>query len=1506
MSVKCVVHYQGIGAQDDNLLPLTREKYDRLLEAKNARERLSGANSHEPQGRGIPVAFDECYTCHQSCYKKYTMAISVFKKKGRKIEMETPPSTRKKRCEIVAPTAILFPKHCMHPKCLSPNVIKHGGERQMPAPLVTKNACQSVLDAASILGDEEMLTKIRGQDLIAREFLMHRKCFRDYTRNISSNRRPTTSVDATEADIQPNPDKLQELKQFVQENIIDNGRSVSLRLLTELYGFDPDDSRRRGKVKEKLQTLFPDQLLYVTVDYHSVQIVISLTSVTNVDAKGFVKNNDRMCFDRVSGVLQREMDEVIGNAETLPWPPTTEALRRQDRKAPGHLIDFILDVLHNKKYHHVPGTEIKRFADSVAQDIIFCYSGGSFFTEKHVMLGTGLHSLTGQKIPVSILARFGHCIKYDTIRAIEAGQAELARKLSEDGYELPLIPKTDQDIVHTIFWWDNYDEYKENQSGGIHTTHGIGWQESGEGAVARPSVPSTDVQRSRGYHAQATTLPACKINPHVPPPTFPSTPPSSQLAARENERELFLWKTMRKYHGLSNQIIPRFIGHIIERYANPMHPKTYMTFLPPIMRPITDYGTITECIYQSQRMAEHCNLKYVQIVADVGAASKFLHVVWNNPITLKNVIIHLGDMHAFMENFSVVGKFVEGSGFDEIVFQSGEAHTGTIRGILSGKHYNRAWTTHEAFAEAIDRFFVIAYMSEEMRQITEFISALPDQTDIRRALLQSGILDEVHQKYSSLKTECLNGCMGATPRYWMMYVDMIDRQLVMHSAINLNDFDARLRCWQEFLPFYFSMNKTNYARYGSYYCQQMMNLDHTHPGAREEISTVSVCRNDDGIGQSIDAGGEQTFMRSAKTAGGLRNLSNRPDSYEKWVRNRPYAAQMVEALIQLADMDIAANPRKSLRPSQIKKSENTVKNIMQTITQYFVMPFDKSLNPANLFNLVSGKPLEQTAADTLLSCHKRGAKQLEQFSERLTGKDGASAFFDPISRVPWKSFKDGVVKSTVKSKSGKVKDIALQRHILGILAAKSTEMEKPIDFRATLSYPLAPVPLSLASSDGMQRKTVKSKLMDALQIPSSDQPPPDNNIVYILDVIAQIRAMVNVPDTFRLLARRLLNDIPARYKTVYLACDRYDCASIKNAEHALRADHRNTTEYNVSKPDMKIPDFSTFMKNSSNKQQMMERIKDVLVEERGNQGDRVVYYTTGSKCLKITGNGVIAVNSLSTDHMEADTMIAYLAKHAANCNSGQKTVCLVRSPSGDVDIPVVLLNIQHENLKIYIDNGTGKSRKVLNICESSMSPTQKKAVTGFHALTGNDYNSAFFYKGKLNLWEKIKDDENILESFCRLGTEPEVSHNLQNELEKIVCLFYGQKKCNSVNEARYKIFWSNYKRGKIIDLCFLPPCRSSLVLHCMRANYIARMWRLSDLPILSLPPVSESGWMGDFRIKWVEIPYPKEISELLIETDDESDVESEQANAIYDDIMYDETESYSIEDFADQVSDDLW
>ena len=129
-----------------------------------------------------------------------------------------------------------------------------------------------------------------------------------------------------------------------------------------------------------------------------------------------------------------------------------------------------------------------------------------------------------------------------------------------------------------------------------------------------------------------------------------------------------------------------------------------------------------------------------------------------------------------------------------------------------------------------------------------------------------------------------------------------------------------------------------------------------------------------------------------------------------------------------------------------------------------------------MYNLASRRPLPEEATEHLLSLEKQGQGLLSDFSKRLhLSEEQTSAFFDPIARVPWKGFCNAEKKAKITAK-GKTKDVAVQRDILGLLMAVSKE-GAVVDLDKASSYALSPVPL--ATSDGIRRKTCKSKLMDA-------------------------------------------------------------------------------------------------------------------------------------------------------------------------------------------------------------------------------------------------------------------------------------------------------------------------------------------------------------------------------------------------------------------------------------------
>ena len=80
-------------------------------------------------------------------------------------------------------------------------------------------------------------------------------------------------------------------------------------------------------------------------------------------------------------------------------------------------------------------------------------------------------------------------------------------------------------------------------------------------------------------------------------------------------------------------------------------------------------------------------------------------------------------------------------------------------------------------------------------------------------------------RYEAFKQTIRSGDLGKTPQFWMIYLDLMKQQHALHISVQENNLEQRLHAWQYFLPYYFAMNKSNYARYGSFYLRSMKSAD---------------------------------------------------------------------------------------------------------------------------------------------------------------------------------------------------------------------------------------------------------------------------------------------------------------------------------------------------------------------------------------------------------------------------------------------------------------------------------------------------------------------------------------------------------------------------------------------------------------------------------------------------------------------------------------------------------
>ena len=286
-------------------------------------------------------------------------------------------------------------------------------------------------------------------------------------------------------------------------------------------------------------------------------------------------------------------------------------------------------------------------------------------------------------------------------------------------------------------------------------------------------------------------------------------------------------------------------------------------------------------------------------------------------------------------------------------------------------------------------------------------------------------------------------------------------------------------------------------------------------------------------------------------------------------------------------------------------------------------------------------------------------------------------------------------------------------------------------------------------------------------------------------------------------------------------------------------------------------------------------------------------FSSCNSFIEMNADSVQERPELVTTHVEADYMFSTYARLETNA--------LVRSRSGDVDIIASLVGQNDLPEQLYIDNGTGTGRKMIQPSLCELSSDERTALIGFHSFTGNDYVSSFFRKGKKTCWKIAKRKPEFMKFFVALGRSAEVTDDMIEQAESYVCALYGKMKLRTVNEARAKIFWEKYNKSKkVIELSMLPPCKANLIFHVQRSNYVAYLMRSTVLKP-NVEHFTDHGWSEDGKAIWCKDYLPDEMADVLYDDAVESKKKENQENEGTEE-LFDEEEND--EDGPDEEDDD--
>ena len=1281
---------------------------------------------------------------------------------------------------------------------------------------------------------------------------------------------------------------LKQIVQYLQVNVVEKKEIVQLTFLHRLYvniledrGFLQPNFLRKT-LRSKIEKCDIAQYLgFTTID--TGRGFISYTIIFNCSiaiGEAIKKAYHLSTVDKLHDValfLRKSIQNAFRVGKDFPWPPTAADLDVEP-DIPEQVTKFLNYVISgtDSTTSTAESDHAHRIVLSIGQGICRAVTNGEWKFPKHILLAETVRHLYRSKKLLTILNRLGNCESHNFTLELEGAMAKALQEVSTH-----LTPRIVQGEDNLVFHseWDNLNKVTSNihESNIVNSTGGIMIQE-----VKSDVDLSTDNRQLPQYERSKTrSQPSCepeilpsfhlyqRVGPTLPVNAVYNHPLANVDIYKKHLNEHHVWFFARVLGSSGEkQLVPSYGGFVS---ATGMIPKRKSTidFYTPIHQPFTDYAVIQELLKRSEEATDAVGQHYVLNTFDLGGCMKALPIIWRFPDKFKRHVVTPGPFHTCMNYIGMLtGHKCRGSGYAEILIESGLATSGCLKNIMSGKAYAKALFALKTVCEAMQRLLLEKYLAETEEVNVPFESLVKLVTKSSRENLDTVLADEMMQnflhKYLAYEDKVKQGHLGKTAQFWMSVIDHYRLILMLLDSVKKNNLSLFHKCNSDMADLFFAYDGPNYSKYLVWLDLFLTNIDKSHPGAKELLQNggIAVARSLlPGALSAVDKTMEETFMKFAKSHGGLGGIFHMFGAYERWCKTTSNRAQYYEKMLEMCGLiDDPECPVKGthreLLPSEIKKSEEAVQRTMAAIKN-FTNPFEIA-DKDRLYSLASGAVVSLDVETDLLQAESLGKKRKEEFiKNRFVNGSPRDRFFDQNKKLKLKTME--ACNKTVKltTSDGRLIQYKEQSDLAFMLLIKSQLLDEPLDLDELVCYSLFPVPPSLGTSDGFLAKTRKAKMANLILKDYTDPVTYPDNALHIDDGNATMHMLRDVPATFGEIIMKIFDQMVAK-KNFIFSTDSYHPDSIKAQERIRRG---CSQKYIVHGPLTRKPtDFKLFLQNDSNKQQFFQLMLEVAKTNDASDriakcGTAIIIVDGKAYQLKISAEGgeveCQEIYELRSNQEETDTRVVLYLKYAISL--GYKSA-VVRTPDSDIFF-ILLFHANSINLIIYLDTGTGKNRKLINVSEIAKDKGQEYCSTmlGLYDFSGQDAISAFKGKGKVGPLKKLTKNPKYMKAFQRLGDDWTVDDTVYKDLEAFTCLMYGYPREKSVNVVRSKMLKKmvgvNEKLtlNSKVDLSKLPPCADNLLPHVQRANYRTATFKRADQPIFWKPKPFEDnqGWIKE-------------------------------------------------------------
>ena len=198
-----------------------------------------------------------------------------------------------------------------------------------------------------------------------------------------------------------------------------------------------------------------------------------------------------------------------------------------------------------------------------------------------------------------------------------------------------------------------------------------------------------------------------------------------------------------------------------------------------------------------------------------------------------------------------------------------------------------------------------------------------------------------------------------------------------------------------------------------------------------------------------------------------------------------------------------------------------------------------------------------------------------------------------------------------------------------------------------------------------------------------------------------------------------------------------------------KGQERKITSLDQSLP--KLSEWEPFLSNDNNKKRLTLLLCDYILLPHSIKKN--IYVTKGEKCFQKIEHGVIEIQTLKSNHKEADHRIIHHTHFASNQHD---SVCIVADGS-NIFLVLLLYISRRCCYKIYFCEGTHSSKKGIlyhnvSFLSQHLGPSISDILPALHALTGHDYTNQFYGCSKYESFKIMQRKKEMINLFSSLST----------------------------------------------------------------------------------------------------------------------------------------------------------